>query len=180
MPGMQGRVADPNGAGTIWVSPLRDVAHFLPHMALSALDELAVECDERHGNKSVDAFAGRVQTLIRVAADSSYLPGVAIRKPYDAFKHAELFVDGGTVVYKEMLDVYSRILAKRLFEFYFVGAREAFHPGEGYSSLDALLRPVDRSAQVEMTKLRRRNTVATYVCATLSGLLLGFLAGFFL
>lgn len=177
MPGIQGRVADPNSAGTIWVSPLRDVAHFLPHMALSALDELALECDDRFGNASVDSFASRVQTLIRVAADGSYLPGVAIRDPYAAFKHAELFVDGGTVVYKEMLNVYSRILAKRLFEFYFVGAREAFHPGEDYSSLTALLRPIDRSVQM---KARKSWLVALSIGAAISGFLLGYLAGFLL
>lgn len=122
---IQQRVPSPDGKGTIWVSPLRDIAHFMPRVMIMALDITAKECDKEYGEQALDSFAGSLQAFIRLAADPEY-------ELYDKDMTAEQAWETAKLVNHPMgIRVeFSQWLASILLTTYFNGIREALHPGE--------------------------------------------------
>lgn len=133
MPTIQQRVPAPSGKGTIWTCPLRDIAHFMPHAAVLALDYMASEVDKTRSKEAMDGYAGCVQAYIRLAADPDFKGYKPKMGANEAWK-----VSGLASQSDALHAVFQKYLTMILFTMYFNGVREALHPGETALGLDAL------------------------------------------
>ena len=130
---IQQKVPAPDGKGTIWTCPLRDIAHFMPHALVLALDYMASEVDKTRSKETMDTYAGCVQTFIRLAADPTYEGYRKDMVPNGAWAAS------GLASQDEVLHVvFQKYLTMILLTNYFNGVREALHPGETAFGLDAL------------------------------------------
>jgi hypothetical protein len=104
---------------------MRDIAHAGPHLLMQALNCAATALDNAYGKDATDRFAGCVQRFIRLAADPAYDDWRADEDQNTAYAKC-----GFDEFPPEMFTTYADWLARLVLSAYFVGIREALHPGD--------------------------------------------------
>ena len=149
---MQQKVPSPSGKGTVWVCPIRDIAHMTPQVMAQALNLLASQCDAVHGQERIDGYAAAVQRFIRLAADPSCKDYVIKDTPQAAWKRAGMDQQPDA-----LHRAYAECYMQLMFTCYFNGIREALHPGEHALGLDELMAaPIRVTARQRLRRLFRK------------------------
>jgi len=141
---MQTKVPGPNGAGTVWVCPERDVAHCTPPIMARAMNYVAGDLDQKVGAEAVDTFFRAMEKFIRMSSESDrddYDPEHSVQDVYAA--------SGLGDQPEEIMQSFSYWYTQIMFDVYFRGVREALHPGEKPMGLSFLKGAPERKPPTE-------------------------------
>ena len=131
---MQNRVSDPtmSNPGGLWVSPLRDVAHFFPHLVKGALTSMEKDLDESN-NEMMCGYAVALSKFVSNCTGPD--------APNDI---VELYKVSGLLEFPDEAHLlFGKWLSRAMLGMYFTSIKEAMHPGETAIGVADLVGMVD-------------------------------------
>ena len=125
----------PDTKGSVWVDPMRDIAHAFPQLIGMALKAMESELKNSHVRLSIDMgkYAQALAKFIKGCADPLEEGTVVdLMRKLDLYGHP-----------KDVQQLFGKWLTRVMLGFYFDGLRNALHPGEKQTGMAELQKIVD-------------------------------------